>query len=403
MMNIPEEVLNICIILKENRYDAYLVGGCVRDMIMGREPKDFDLTTDALPEKVMELFPNNVPTGLKHGTVTIKGSLPVEITTYRTEGSYDGRKPNVLEFVTDIKEDLKRRDFTINAIAYDPITKEIIDPFNGSEDIENKIIRCVGDPNERFSEDGLRLLRALRFSEVLGFSIEEETQKSIYDKEIQKILHFISRERIRDEIMKILNFGKLNGNGLVEFINSGILSVIFPDLSANIKNGGLWLKSILISKYKLAAFFFPIKSLSNTGIRNVLHGDMKLPSEDVKKITRVLRCTITDVSNNSLKRLMIDHKKGIVLMLVDVLISRDELNKEVMNEIQAILESGVPLNMRELKITGDTLLNWGLNGKQIGYILQKLLYWASEDKNRNEFDTLVIKAKELNNQYSLMV
>ena len=186
-------------------YEAYLVGGSVRDMIMGRQIYDYDICTSALPKEVYGVFPDDkiFETGIKHGTVTvIIASASLEITTYRIESTYsDNRHPDSVEFTDLIENDLSRRDFTVNAIAYSPHSG-ITDPFGGCGDIEKKIIRCVGEPDKRFGEDALRILRALRFSSVLGFEIEPETAESIHRN--YKLLENISVERIFAELSKLL-------------------------------------------------------------------------------------------------------------------------------------------------------------------------------------------------------
>lgn len=170
--------------LHENGFEAYAVGGCVRDSLLHKTPHDWDITTAAKPEKIIELF-SDIPvleTGLKHGTVTLlTDHEPYEVTTFRVDGDYtDGRHPDSVAFTTDIRDDLARRDLTINAMAYSPATG-IIDPFGGQEDLKNEIIRCVGDPHKRFSEDALRLMRTIRFAAVLGFTVEPETLRAVHD------------------------------------------------------------------------------------------------------------------------------------------------------------------------------------------------------------------------------
>ncbi|MBP3267593.1 MAG: CCA tRNA nucleotidyltransferase, partial [Ruminococcus sp.] len=186
-------------------FEAYTVGGCVRDTIMGRSAHDTDITTNALPEQVIAAFDGYkvIPTGLKHGTVTIlKNSVPYEITTYRIDGEYkDSRRPETVEFTASITEDLARRDFTMNAIAMDR-HGNIADPFGGKDDIGKGIIRCVGDPVQRFSEDALRIMRAVRFAAQLGFSIEEKTAEAVHS--MKGRLKNISVERIRSELDKLL-------------------------------------------------------------------------------------------------------------------------------------------------------------------------------------------------------
>lgn len=200
---VPNEVLYIINNLNGNGYQAYIVGGCVRDSIMDRIPSDWDIATNALPHEVKKLFAKTVDTGIKHGTVTIviDGSC-YEVTTYRIDGIYlDNRRPESVSFTSSMEEDLARRDFTVNAIAMDA-KGDIVDPFNGVSDIKAKIIRSVGNPDDRFREDALRMLRAIRFSAQLGFQIEEATLESI--ERNSALIKNISRERVRDELSKVL-------------------------------------------------------------------------------------------------------------------------------------------------------------------------------------------------------
>ena len=213
--------------LHNDGYEAYLVGGCIRDLVMGIVPKDWDITTDALPDDIIKSFEKYraLPTGIKHGTVTlIINELPIEITTYRTEGKYsDGRRPDDVQFVSDLKQDLSRRDFTMNALAYDGY--KISDYFDGLQDIKNKVIRCIGDPNERFNEDALRILRALRFSSVLCFNIDLNTEKAMFKK--KALLNRISSERISSEFNKILT-GENASKILEEY--KEIIAVFIPEI-----------------------------------------------------------------------------------------------------------------------------------------------------------------------------
>ena len=200
---IPEKAEKILRKLEANGYEAYVVGGCVRDSILGRRPDDWDITTSARPEQVKALFARTVDTGLKHGTVTVlMDKEGFEVTTYRLDGDYeDGRHPKEVSFTASLEEDLKRRDFTINAMAYHP-DRGLVDLFQGMEDMANKVVRCVGDPLERFQEDALRILRAVRFSAQLGFSIEEKTRKGI--EKLAPNLKLVSAERIQTELVKLL-------------------------------------------------------------------------------------------------------------------------------------------------------------------------------------------------------
>jgi tRNA nucleotidyltransferase (CCA-adding enzyme) len=225
-IDIPKQVRMIIGILEQNGYEAFAVGGCVRDTILNRRPQDWDITTSALPHQVKELFNRTIDTGIQHGTVTVMLSrVGYEVTTYRIDGEYnDSRHPDTVEFTSDLIEDLKRRDFTINAMAYNP-RMGLVDAFDGIGDIEKKIIRCVGNAQERFNEDALRILRAVRFSAQLGFDIEENTKNAI--KKLAPTLKNISAERIHVELEKLImspHPGKLS-----DAYYLGITKVILPE------------------------------------------------------------------------------------------------------------------------------------------------------------------------------
>ena len=200
---IPEQVNSILESLRESGYEAYVVGGCVRDALLGREPHDWDITTSALPTEVKSVFPRTIDTGLQHGTVTVLcGGTGYEVTTFRVDGVYeDGRHPKEVTFTPSLREDLRRRDFTINAMAYNN-ENGLVDLFGGQKDLENGIVRAVGDPVQRFTEDALRIMRAIRFSAQLGYEIEPETLKAA--SALAPNLRRISSERIREELEKTL-------------------------------------------------------------------------------------------------------------------------------------------------------------------------------------------------------
>ncbi len=204
-IHMPEAVCTILHILHDHGQDAYIVGGCVRDSLLGKTPHDYDICTSAMPETVMGIFDDKftIPTGLKHGTVTVMfGKTGYEVTTFRVDGDYsDNRHPDSVSFTRSLTEDLKRRDFTINAIAYNE-EEGIIDPFNGIEDLKNGIIRCVGNPEERFTEDALRIIRAIRFACQLGFTIDTDTDEKVI--ELASLLDNIAIERINSEFCKII-------------------------------------------------------------------------------------------------------------------------------------------------------------------------------------------------------
>mgnify|MGYP004473195231 FL=1 len=202
-LTIPTPAEKILQTLDEHGYEAYVVGGCVRDSVLGRDPHDWDITTSASPEQVKEIFDRTIDTGIEHGTVTVMIDREgYEVTTYRIDGEYeDGRHPKEVCFTSSLEEDLKRRDFTMNAMAYNP-SKGLVDLFGGMDDMENHVIRCVGDPMERFQEDALRIMRAVRFSAQLGFAIDDSTRQAI--TALAPNLKYVSAERIQAELVKLL-------------------------------------------------------------------------------------------------------------------------------------------------------------------------------------------------------
>jgi len=231
---VPPDVLTICRRLREAGHEAHLVGGGVRDMLLGRTPADFDVATDAVPEAVIDLFGNTfaVPTGLKHGTVTVLTATapprPVEVTTFRGEGEYlDGRRPSSVTYVKSLAEDLSRRDFTMNAVAYDPLADAITDLFGGQSDLSQGLIRAVGDPIARFREDGLRPMRAVRQAAQLAFDIDPPTQAAI--QPTLDVFRKVSAERIRDELLKLLGAPQPS-RGLNLMRETGLLGEVIPEL-----------------------------------------------------------------------------------------------------------------------------------------------------------------------------
>lgn len=228
-LSIPEHVTTIINTLTTHGHEAYAVGGCVRDSFLGREPEDWDITTSALPEEVKALFRRTIDTGIRHGTVTVMlDKTGYEVTTYRVDGDYhDGRHPSSVTFTPSLEEDLKRRDFTINAMAYNPETG-LVDLFHGLEDLQRGVIRCVGNSADRFTEDALRILRAVRFSAQLGFTIEEETLKGL--TKLAPNLELISKERIQVELTKLLTSPHPDFFRVV--YETGISKVILPEFDA---------------------------------------------------------------------------------------------------------------------------------------------------------------------------
>ncbi len=234
--SVPEDVLAICRRLRDHGRRGWIVGGCVRDLLRGQPAKDWDVATDARPEEVMRMFQKVIPTGLQHGTVTVVlRHVHYEITTLRGEGAYsDGRRPDKVEFVEDIVADLARRDFTINAIAIDPVDGHIIDPFNGRQDLAARVVRAVGDARERFSEDGLRILRGARFAATLEFDLETQTELAMTEERTHLTFRRVSAERVRDEWLKSMR-ARRPSVAFNIMRRTGILDITCPELAATVK------------------------------------------------------------------------------------------------------------------------------------------------------------------------
>lgn len=228
-INVPESVLTICRTLHDHGFQAYVVGGAVRDALLGKSPTDWDVTTDARPNQVEAIFPKTIPTGKQYGTITVVlNGQSVEVTTMRRDAHYsDGRRPDYVEFASDLSADLSRRDFTVNAIAYDPLTEVFYDPYKGIKDLRRKVLRTVGDPYQRFSEDALRMLRLIRFSAALDFRPDKKAIKGIQPSLIVNV----ANERIREELSKLLLADSI-AKPLELFYTSGLLEKIIPELAA---------------------------------------------------------------------------------------------------------------------------------------------------------------------------
>jgi tRNA nucleotidyltransferase (CCA-adding enzyme) len=226
--SVPPSVLEVVRTLQGAGHQAFLVGGCVRDMLRGSAAKDFDVATSALPAQVQSCFRRVIPTGIQHGTVTVViGKQHVEVTTFRSEGDYvDGRRPSTVEFHSDVEADLSRRDFTMNAIALDPSTGALVDPFGGQADLQRKLVRCVGNPLDRFTEDGLRCLRAVRFATVLDFTLDPATAAAI--PPTVSIFKKVAIERVREEFLKLLLSPRVE-QGLHLLSATGLLTAFLPE------------------------------------------------------------------------------------------------------------------------------------------------------------------------------
>lgn len=390
-MIFPDFVLSIISKIEDAGFEVYAVGGCVRDSLMGKVPTDWDLATSALPEEMQRIFQSEkvILTGIKHGTVTvISEHNPVEITTFRIDGKYtDIRHPSKVTFSADICQDLARRDFTINAMAYNPKIG-LIDPFGGQSDLQHGIIRTVGNPTQRFSEDALRIMRAIRFSATLGFEIEDETSSALFC--CRDLLGNISAERIAAEFNKTL---------LAENPWS-ILTKYLPVLKKRLFDNQFDAKTIsfdnignipIILTQRLAIFIYSIVG-KNPVIAQNFFTQLKYDTKTRNKVMTILENLDTEFSpdrvsvRKHLKRLGAD-------CLLDIMSVKSALGHSVANSktiLGEILSSNDCCSLKQLDITGNDLKEiLGLSGKEIGSVLDKLLDAVIEEKCGNKKDILL--------------
>lgn len=362
MLFLPSDTEYIIETLQKNGYEAFAVGGCVRDMLNGDTPHDFDITTSAEPETVMSLFEKTVPTGIKHGTVTvIINGVPNEVTTYRTDGEYrDHRRPDSVIFVKSLREDLARRDFTVNAMAYNQ-KDGLKDFFGGREDIENRILRAVGEPGRRFYEDALRIMRLFRFSSVLGFDIEENTLKAALG--YAPTLKSVSTERIYSELLKTLcgknpaalkpltDIGGLGFLGVNTSPDYGILPLLDSadtKLFAFLYSGG--------AEVTAALDFLRVPNKTKKAAQDMLTL-LNMPFPKTKpEIKEMLYLTSPPSAEN-----YFDYRSAYGK---DCAAARDMLTE--------IIKNGEPYRISDLKIGGKDLKKCGISGRAIGETLEKL-------------------------------
>lgn len=396
---LPDDVSTIINKLTENGYEAYAVGGCVRDSILCREPGDWDITTSAKPEQVKVLFRRTIDTGIAHGTVTVMmGRNGYEITTYRVDGEYeDNRHPKNVEFTPLLSEDLKRRDFTINAMAYNDV-EGMVDLFDGKGDIERKLIRCVGNPAERFGEDALRILRAVRFSAQLGFDIEENTCEAI--RKLAHTLDNISKERIHTELGKLL----LSPNP--DYINRayelGITAVICPVYDA-IKDKKTALNLLCMIKpyiwFRYAALFL---ESDYKKAESVLRG-LKLDNNTISKVSCIIRYRGFEATDDEVGIRRWINAVGYTQM--EEIIEFESVYATVVGDearcgglvrmsglIKLIKERGDCTDYKGLAIKGRDLIAVGMTpGKEIGEALKTCLDLVLENPECNTREMLFHK------------
>lgn len=457
-IQIPQVLKKLNSIFNQSGFNSYLVGGAVRDIFLNKKPSDWDLTTNATPEQVIKLFKNVIPTGIAHGTVTVHFmGKEIEVTTFRTESEYsDGRHPDCVNYTSCIDDDLSRRDFTMNAIAVNLKTGKIIDLFNGKKDIKKKIIRTVGNPHERFLEDGLRPVRAIRFSCQLNFSIEKYTYLEIFKKEVLQKVSSISVERFRDEFVKILE-SNVPSIGLKKMEECGIMKIFLNDflICRNCIQGdfrGFHKFDVLDHLFyacdgapkdklnvRLAALFHDIGKPTVKKIEKTDDGDkftfynheiesekiarrvlvsLKFPNSIVDDVCHLVKlhmfhyeCNWTDAA---VRRFIIKARPECIDDLFDLRLAdiygmnnvKTICNSTVSNNllefrdrIDALIKKNSALCLKDLKINGNDLMQIGIGpGKIIGIVLNELFNVVIEDPNENEHEKLMKLAENFYNQ-----
>ncbi len=433
-MDIPEKVAGLISRLEAHGYEAYAVGGCIRDTLLGKKPKDWDITTSASPGEVKRVFPRTVDTGIQHGTVTVLlGREGFEVTTYRVDGNYsDGRHPDSVCFTSSLLEDLRRRDFTINAMAYNP-SRGLVDAFAGQEDLRQGIIRCVGCPEARFTEDALRMLRAVRFSAQLGFVIEKGTKQAI--EKLAPNLQKVSRERIQMEMIKLLT--SPHPEKILDAWETGMMEWIMPEFDRMMqqpqinpyhcfdvgRHTAAMLQNIAPDKVlRLTALFhdmgkpdtcvwdekgethFYNHAAVSARLAKKRMKDWRLDNDTIDKVTKLIayhsypfrreKKMVRSVMNQVGEPLFLPLME---VMRADTLAKSDYTKQDRLEDIEAIirlyeeiLESKECFQMKDLAVNGNDLIRAGVKpGKELGTILQKMLGHVLEYPQDNEKERLM--------------
>ncbi len=444
-IQLPRNVENIINTLQAAGYDAYAVGGCVRDSLLMRKPDDWDITTSALPGQVKDIFKRTIDTGIKHGTVTIL--LPAEdsarwdtyeVTTYRVDGEYeDSRHPKEVTFTPDLREDLKRRDFTINAMAYNNRTG-LVDEFDGIGDLKKQIVKAVGNPCERFTEDALRMMRAVRFAAQLGYEVEPRTKEAI--RRLAGDLTKISAERIQVELVKLVTSNHPEQMRLL--YETGITEVILPEFNDAMETkqnhphhrysvGEHILKSMVSIKpdkvLRLTMLFHDIgkpkvKTIGEDGFDHFYnHSEisaeiaqqvlkrMKFDNDTIDKVFRLVlfhdykiepqkkyvRRAVNRIGGDIFP-LLFDVKHADAMAQSDYMRSKKIEEIKVIKELyEAVMEAKECVSMKDLKINGNDLLKLGLKGPQIGAALNDMLEEVLGDNDKNNREYLLQCAEKM--------
>lgn len=405
-INLPPKVRYIINKIYQNNYEAYIVGGCVRDAILGFEPNDYDITTSASPNTIQEIFKDFkcIETGIEHGTVSVVIEDEIfEITTYRIEGEYkDHRRPDKVDFTDRLEEDLKRRDFTINAMAYNE-KKGLIDLFGGKEDLNNKIIKTVGNPYDRFNEDGLRMIRAIRFSSKLNFTIEKETLKAIYDKSF--IINNISLERITDEFTKIIlsdkpeNIKYLFETKLLKYLNISNEDNI--DKLTQFYNEIIILNKInknLEKRLALLDYIIEKNNINCKSFCNELIYSKKIIKNHNIILTLLKNIEIDHLNKVEIKKILSGVDRNLLEEYLDIsgiIYDKEKKVDEIIDILSEIEENNECYIIKNLKVNGRDIMSLGYKNKEVGEVLNYLLEIVIEDYTLNKKDVLIKKIKEI--------
>ncbi len=406
-IEMPKDVASIISRLQHAGHEAYIVGGCVRDTLMGREPEDWDITTSAKPEEVKVIFIKTIDTGIRHGTVTVLvNGNGYEVTTYRIDGDYaDGRHPDNVKFTRSLREDLKRRDFTINAIAYND-ENGIRDDFDGIPDLQRHIIRAVGDPFERFSEDALRMMRAIRFSAQLGFNIDIDTYQAI--KVMSEGIKNVSMERVQAELAKTILSD--HPECVSEYRLTGLFAEILPSINAvlgskdadKIRSMLRYMPSTPVMRY--AALLGTLRSEEAREAMKTL----KIDNNTTDTVTKIIKYSGEEetLGENefAVREAMYRHGPRLMEYLFVYseaeILTKEEVTglnmrgsrnhlKTIRRYYDEIMERGDCISLRDLDVTGDDLLERGYSGKKIGETLDWLMHIVLENPKLNDKETLL--------------
>ncbi len=391
-MKLPKDVKLILAALRESGYRADVVGGPVRDFLLGKTPDDYDITTSAAPEETKAVFKNykTVDTGIKHGTVTlVLGSSPYEITTYRIDGEYkDARHPESVRFTKLIEQDLSRRDFTMNAIAYNEIDG-LTDPFGGREDIFRRIIRTVGDPDKRFTEDALRVLRGMRFAARLGFDIDPETAAAMHRH--RQLLTKVSSERIYTEWKKLLS-GDFALPVLSEF--SDIVEVFLPEISRSpLPDEGRFYESDYLTRMLALFSFNDNAAVSFSCAMKRLKTDSRTFSLGKAALEAFGKLDLSNMIGLGKLLSLVGEDAAKLTVSLEILLGT--ASPDTLCELDRYLENKMPYKLSHLNINGNDLKREGFEGTAIGETLQFLLREVIEKKLSNGREELISRAREL--------